>query len=536
MIKVIVADDEVKVCQLICNLVNWAAFDMEIIGVAHNGVEALEMVERLRPDLLVTDIRMPGYDGLEMIERAKQVRDDLECVIISGYRHFDYAQSAIKFGVSDYLLKPIKKEELAATLEKMRSRYQMRTEKMSQEERLKIRLQSDIDKLRSGLFSRLLAQQMQEPLLLEQANTDYHFQFQPGLFRLFIVKVDCPPGQLCQDSTKILEFKVAQQLRAVLQPICFDMEICFIGSRAYGVLNYAESRQANVRKLFKTAMDELQVQLGIFENTELTIALGKAVTQPEQLVLSLHSAENVCAQRLVDGTGKVLEDASHPELPYESDSLLAELNRELETALEILDRDAVSAALDRFRKAALAAPGVSGQKLISLALDACHTYLVVLRKHHIHVENTDDLYQRFFERCDLCGSAQELFRHLSGMVCNSVDAILQDRRQAEKKPVRAAKQYIQENFMRPISLEEVADFVGFNASYFSTLFKKESGKNFLEYLSEVRMNRAKELLKETNLTVANICSQVGYSDLKHFTQSFRKATGLKPNEFRKLYS
>ena len=90
--------------------------------------------------------------------------------------------------------------------------------------------------------------------------------------------------------------------------------------------------------------------------------------------------------------------------------------------------------------------------------------------------------------------------------------------------------------MQPISLEEVADFVGFNASYFSTLFKKESGKNFLEYLSEVRMNRAKELLKQTNFTVANICSQVGYSDLKHFTQSFKKATGLKPNEFRKPYS
>ena len=119
MIKVVVADDEVKVCQLICNLVDWSAFDMEIVAVAHNGEEALEMVRQYHPDLLVTDIRMPGCDGLEMIARAKQLSDTLEFVIISGYRHFEYAQSAIKYGVSDYLLKPIQKEELCATLEKM---------------------------------------------------------------------------------------------------------------------------------------------------------------------------------------------------------------------------------------------------------------------------------------------------------------------------------------------------------------------------------------------------------------------------------
>ena len=88
----------------------------------------------------------------------------------------------------------------------------------------------------------------------------------------------------------------------------------------------------------------------------------------------------------------------------------------------------------------------------------------------------------------------------------------------------------------PLTLEEVGGVVGFNASYFSSLFKKETGQNFLEYLSEVRMNRAKELLKETKLPVGEICERVGYADLKYFTKSFKKATGIKPGEFRKLYS
>lgn len=532
MMKVVVADDEVKVCQLICNLVDWSAFDMEVVAVAHNGEEALEMIQQYHPDLLVTDIRMPGCDGLEMIARAKQLRDDLEFVIISGYRHFEYAQSAIKYGVSDYLLKPIQKEELCATLEKMRRRYQLRTEQISNEERLRMRLQSDIDKLRSGLFNRLLSTDQDEPLHMEQVNRDYHFQFEPGLFQIFIVKVDCP---LSRDSVKVLEEKVLHTLCSALRPLCTDMEACFSGSRAYGILNFPEDRRAAVRKRVKSVMDELLIQIGLFENTELTIGLGKAVERTEDLGLSLQNAEVAVEQRLLDGTGKVIEEIPQVE-KFDADSLLSALTREIESAMEILDRDALSAALKKFQREALAAPGIDGQHLLSLSLKACRIYMMVLHKHQIHVDNADELYQRFFQRSDLCGSAQELFRHLSGILCESVDGILQDRRQAEKKPVRAAKQYIQEHYMQPISLEEVADFVGFNASYFSTLFKKESGKNFLEYLSEVRMNRAKELLKQTNLTVANICSQVGYSDLKHFTQSFKKVTGLKPNEFRKLYS
>ncbi|HCR41668.1 MAG TPA: DNA-binding response regulator, partial [Lachnospiraceae bacterium] len=87
-----------------------------------------------------------------------------------------------------------------------------------------------------------------------------------------------------------------------------------------------------------------------------------------------------------------------------------------------------------------------------------------------------------------------------------------------------------------VTLEEVSSFAGFSPSYFSTLFKKESGINFQEYLSEVRMKKAKDLLKETNLTIAGICEQVGYSDLKYFTKNFKRIAGIKPNEYRKLYS
>ena len=153
----------------------------------------------------------------------------------------------------------------------------------------------------------------------------------------------------------------------------------------------------------------------------------------------------------------------------------------------------------------------------------------------MEIENKAEFSNEFNIHINNCGSVEEIFEYLKNKFLKSLDKIIEDKRQADTKPIRVAKEYIKQNYMKQISLEEVSSFVGFNSSYFSHLFKKESGKNFLEYLSETRMNKAKEFLKESNLSIAVICEKVGYCDIKHFTKSFKKSAGIKPNEYRKLY-
>lgn len=538
MMKVVIADDEAKVCQLICGLVDWASLDMEIAGVAHNGIEALEMIETLRPDLMITDIRMPGYDGLEMISRGKKIKEDIDFIIVSGYRHFEYAQSAIKYGVCDYLLKPIKKDALLDTLRRMREKYRQRTQQLSAEESLKIRLQSDISKLRSNLMSNLLLQRggNSNGLQMEKLNHEYHFHFEPGYFQVFLVKIDCQYGILYESSMKILEDKMKQIFQGLLKAKCFDFEISFQGSRAYCLLNYSIDARDAVRRQLKSVMDELLVQNSVFEKVEFTIGLGSAAENLNQLEGSLETAEWAVLQRLVEGTGKIIEAAGMPASPSAGGVSIAEFNKGIETALEILDVDSATAAVDLLKKQILQNPQISGQEAFQLTASACLNYLVVLKNHQFSDNNEETLHEKFVSRADLCSTVPQLFDCLLKFIQESMESVIQDKKQAEKRPIRLAKQYIQQNYSKQISLEEVSGVAGFNASYFSVLFKKESGQNFLEYLSEVRMNKAKELFKETNLSVASICEQVGYSDIKHFTQGFKKFTGLKPNEFRKLYS
>ncbi|MBE6905863.1 MAG: response regulator [Ruminococcaceae bacterium] len=538
MMKVVIADDEAKVCQLISGLVDWASLEMEIVGVAHNGIEALEMIETLRPDLMITDIRMPGYDGLEMIGRGKKIKEDIDFIIVSGYRHFEYAQSAIKYGVCDYLLKPIKKDALLDTLHRMREKYRQRTQQLSAEERLKIRLQSDISRLRSNLMTNLLLQRggNSNGLQMEKLNHEYHFHFEPGYFQVFLVKIDCEYGILYESGMKVLEDKMKQILQGLLKAKCFDLEISFQESRAYCILNYGKDAKETLRRQLRAVMDELLVQNSVFEKVELTIGLGSAVENLNQLEDSLKAAEWAVSQRLVEGTGKMIETAGIPACPPVGGAPLAEFNKEIEAALEILDINAAASAVDSLKKQIQQIPQISGQEVFQLVTSACLNYLVLLKNHQFSDDREETLHEKFISRADLCSSVPQLFGYLLNFIQESMGTVIQDKKQAEKKPIRLAKQYIQQNYSKQISLEEVSSVAGFNASYFSVLFKKESGQNFMEYLSEVRMNKAKELFKETNLSVASICEQVGYSDIKHFTQGFKKFTGLKPNEFRKLYS
>lgn len=131
MLKVLIADDEEKICQLIIKLINWEEMGLKIAATASNGIEALEQAKICKPEILITDIRMPGIDGMELIRKVKEKLPDTEIIIISGYRHFEYAQTAIRYGVRNYLLKPIKKEELRDTLQKIADIYREKNEQLN---------------------------------------------------------------------------------------------------------------------------------------------------------------------------------------------------------------------------------------------------------------------------------------------------------------------------------------------------------------------------------------------------------------------
>ena len=186
MIRVLVADE--KVCQLICKLIHWEELEMKLVGTASNGIGSLQMIEAEHPDLVLTDIRMPGYDGMELLKRARIQNPDMEFIIISGYSHFEYAQTAIRYGVSDYILKPVNEEALNATLQKVRQRYmehQVLTEKNLEQKKQQV---LDQARVRETLWMDL--EYARIPQNMEALNEKYWYHFQEGKFRTFLIQAD----------------------------------------------------------------------------------------------------------------------------------------------------------------------------------------------------------------------------------------------------------------------------------------------------------------------------------------------------------
>ncbi len=535
MLKVLIADDERKVCQLIEKLIDWKSQEMQVIATAENGMEALEVIQKSQPDIVITDIRMPGYDGLELIRIGKEINPRMEFIIISGYRHFEYAQTAIRYGVSAYILKPIKKEELNETLHKLGENFREKTRQLSHEEQLKLTLKTDEETLRQAFLSDLVCRRNKERLRysLEQIDQEFHFSFCSGDFCIGILKMD---GRVFDnpDNQKFMANKVHSALERLLREYTMEQEMIFIGNFFYFLLHFQPDQRGNIRRQMKGLLDEMRIQGGILKDSAVTMSLGTVCHDLMGLEQSLRNARLWIEERLVSGTGKLLEGDFPPKKSFAESHLFTEFNQKMSTALESLEVFPVRDAMMDLKSKMLAHPGITGHEILQMSKEVCNLYLFFMKNYRIRIE--EDFLDSFHGEADNCGSASELFDYLIRKITSSYEKAARMKRQDENRPIRIVKQYVAEHYGEPLTLEQASAIASLSPAYFSTVFKKDTGMTFLEYLSKIRMDMAKRLLKETNRTVADICGTVGYTDVRYFTKTFTKYSCLKPNEYRKLYS
>ena len=538
--RVILADDEQKVCQLIYDLVHWEDYGMTVVGMAYNGLDTLDLIKKQRPDLVITDIKMPGCDGLELIRRVKDLQEKMDFIIISGYRFFEYAQNAIKYGVSDYLLKPIKQEELINTLKKMQEKYNARQERMTEENALR----SQIKESRKHARQTFLLEYLQDGRKMDARgdvrffNNRYCLEFREGSFTVITIKIDYDYREQYGKGIELISAKAAYLIRQTLEEFCYDMECCAKGNCLWCIVNYKPEQEKSIKKKIRQAFSEIAVQRTVFPQFSFTCGIGETVREAGAIGNAFLTAEEAAEERLVKGPGKAIEYGSIFNHTYvnqcENSKLIDHTLKNLRNHVIALDADAMTGELSTLEKEL--SGHIWGHELWMLVRQISSSFVLYMKENKYYGQAVELFYDDFIERSSCCGSMRSLFSCLSQCMGNCVVRIAEDKKQEGIKPIRVAKTYIQKNYMTSITLEEMGRITGFNPSYFSLLFKKETGKNFGEYILEVRMEKAKEMLKETDESIASICENVGYSDIKHFTKSFKQGTGLKPSEYRKLYS
>ena len=535
MIKVLIADDELRICELIFRLIDWESLGMSVIAVAHDGRETIKIIKNEMPDIVITDIRMPGYNGVDVIRIGKEYNSDIQFIIISGYSQFDYAQNAIHYGVSDYLLKPVKAEELTKALLRIKNRIDKNNQMYSQVKKAWTLEQQNRRLYREQLIMEIAHGKGFDVLTkdMNTLNEQYKYEFIPGFFTIVIVKADGLNFEEKTESSFLYE-KIQQSLSFAFAPVMQEMQGTMLDNGTYIFLFNYENEYAEIESQLHRLLNQMLLQKDVFKKLHLTIGLGKRVNCLAEVGKSYETAYLAIKDRILVGTDRIIEGKEKIVVQDYKDYFLHTV-RELENVVENLDDKRISDIIQEWGTALSKDKEINGYQIEQSAKALVNSYLLSMQKNNYTLDEDDNLLKDFMKSIENCISLGEIQELLSGTLEQSLSEYRHKRALSGSKPIRDAKEYIRNNLAGNLTIQEVSEYVGYSSAHFSVRFKQECGITFSDYVMESRIEKSKELLKNTRETIESIAAAVGYSDVKSFTKNFKKYTEVKPSQYRKIY-
>lgn len=547
MYTVLVAEDESDVREAIVTGTDWASLGFQVADSAENGQEAWELFAKGAPDLLLTDIRMPFMDGLQLAELVKRHYPGTRVIILSGYDEFEYAQRALKLSVDEYVLKPFSSEELALVLAKVRGVLDTEAEEKRDVAQLREHYRRSLPVLRENFLAALMMRPLKRREL-EEKSALYDLRLAGESFQVAVVSLDAGgTGETGQAAAG------GPRKEAARPTISEDQELLLFAS-----LNIAEEIAAarNLGRVFlhqgqvvlltvsgdtdpqavtaatMAAAEDIRQSVERYLKLTVTIGIGVVIHEPAGLSYSYKDAVLALDYRVILGGNRVISIADVEQRHVEKmrfDELKEQsLVRCLKTGTADELKDIVEGL---FQGLAEAPVSVKEYQLYLMEI-----VTAVLRAAKDADADLDDLFG------DNMATLAELYRFrtlaeakawLVGICTRMMGSIAVVRQSALRNLVEEAVAYTRANYGdSELSINKVCGQLHISAGYFSSIFKKETKMTFVAYLLHIRMEAAKELLRTTDLRAFEIAERVGYAEPNYFSFSFKKHVGMSPKEYR----
>ncbi len=535
MFKVMIIDDEPIIRKGIRNIINWKQFDCEVCAEASDGEEGKLLIEDLRPDILLTDIRMPGTDGLAMIRAVKDLVPDCKIIILTGYRDFDYVQEAIKLGVFDFVLKPSKIEELTAVLGRAVNELKCLVKRDEELEKLKKLFEQNIPVLKEKLLYDILygINSDRESVLAQAKLLDIRID----RFILTVVEIDKEEEdkRFSQYDYHLYQFGIINTFRDVFDDAFELISIPLNGGGAAFVLQ-SKTSSPEYTELINEKCTYLQEMITNCFGFTVTIAVSSEGAGVMQLAEKLRECQEGLEHKFYLGSNAII---FHGDLKgfvrFEDYSVLEKTQKLLLDAIKTGNEKIVSSRLEDIFSCIGSMERVNRDYLKSFYWGTI-TCINNIRLSVAQADNdkkAETLHlgnmQRMIGESEGIAELNDLLKEVSLSVTAKVN---QYNNKSIKLILRRAMDYIQEHYNEQVTLNEVADSVYVSTCYISRMFKKELGRNFVDYLNGIRMEKARELLREPRYKTYEVAEKVGIPDAHYFSRLFKKVVGLTPTEFR----
>lgn len=525
--SVLMVDDEDEVIRIIRRKMNWEEMGFYVCGQAKNGMEALEMVDELQPDIVMTDIKMPYMDGLELAKRLKEKYSDLRIIIFSGFDEFDYVKKAIGLEVEEYLLKPIDAEEIRKVFGKVRNSLNKERNLRNNIEHLEKHYAKSLPLLRESFFASLMEENYSNQSLKEYLD-EYEIKLDHALYAITVIHVS---GHSVEEgiSTKLLRLSVRQ----FMDDSFLNHENNYIFNYRENILVLAQFDKTEELAKYTDLCDRFCKSVKRNCNALVSIGIGKCVDSIQDLSVSYKGAREALSYRTLYGAGNainIMEIDPHANRMDLQD--IYDLH-ELFKMIKMGDENRVQQAIDSYIQSLLKA-NLNIQEFQLVLMELVTNWYRFLRNNEIEVEkvirNSDNVYLTL----EQMESMDQIKEWLLDISMQSYQMVQEQRMNKTTSFVRKAEQYVQDHYGEPeLNIDMICSELGLSSAYFSTVFKRETGKTFINYLTEVRMKEAERLLVEKNEKKYIIAQKVGYSDPGYFSYVFKKYFGVSPMKYNK---
>lgn len=521
MKKILITDDEPRIVRLIKGMIDWNSLPLELVGEANDGFEALRIMEQTQVDILIADIQMPGLDGLQLISKAMAINPQLSVIIISGYKEFEYAYTALKSGVCDYLIKPINQAELDKSLRRILNLQQADRHTLLAELQ-QYRRQQAVANCVHGIA--------EFPDSMERFNEENGFHFHDGVFAALTVMLRSRDQSFPLDTARL---KVHDSILSVLNTPCFDLECVGLQNTCCCVLNFPQEQAQSVRCSLKELEKILRSRITEEFALPLVIGVSKFCSQPAMLPACCAESLLCCKTACLTGHEHVIfADGIEVGTPY---SILTNQHiNAFRSAILHFDGQILQQAVEELYHAVQPTLEQQPWQIEHFLKELVELFRRESAKGNILI--TPDEEEATVEGLLWSDSLQEVFSGLTDWFQQKIQSYHDTITDHYREPIRIARKYVEAHFAEQISLEDICNEVGFSYHYFSALYKQETGENISDYITKIRIEHAKLLLTTTRDSIQKIANQSGYVDMKHFNKSFRKQVGIRATEYRRLRS
>jgi len=532
MIKVFLVEDEIIMREGIRHNIDWEKEGFEFVGEASDGELAYPLIQKLKPDILITDIRMPFMDGLELSRLVKQEMPDVKIIILSGYDEFEYAKEGINIGITEYLLKPIAGAKLLEAVKKV---GQLVLDERRFRKTFEMERQENIQIARQKFFRELVFGKKSASILLEEGRK---IGIELGANRYNILLFQIFTGENCRGEYSEKENAVISGMEEIMghMPKVLMVEL---GVEGWAFI-FEETPEKTLEEVQEDFLTELQNLMERYQDVEYFGGMGSPVERLSELNQCFEEANRVFAYRYLKKRNQIIRGGKLPQKAYikeEPDFTSLEFNKLDRHVVEKFLKTGSKSEISQFVDGYFASFGE--RNLQSLMF--CQ--YVVMDMHFVAVALLEELGYSIEQLSEFLGVSQngspvfssiesnkEYLRNLLAVTIDLRDAVSQKKYHFL---LEEAKSYIKQHFDdENISLNSVAASVNVSPNHFSSIFSQELGQTFIEYLTSVRMEKAKELLRTSSMKAAEIAYAVGYKDAHYFSYLFKKTQECTPKEFR----